>query len=289
VIRAIDLSVNLIMQTAKRLVQNLIYPVGSTATIRCGPLRGCRYVVTKQSGWSPILGRWEPEAQRLYCKLISSGETVWDLGANTGIHSLLFSQLTGHAGRVVAFEPLPINAEQLRETCELNRATNVSIVAKAVSDSLGVALFHTGRHDKQGSLVPIGNQDGNVVKVDCVTADVMLREQPPPDFVKIDIEGAESRALSGFSRVSEFNPTFAIDVHTPDEDIATTNWLSARGYRIFRLIDNAARKAGRAHGLLSPSVVREDGQPTTGSLGTVIAIHPSRSVILASAIALSQE
>ena len=278
------------MLTAKRLVQNLIYPVGSTATIRRGPLRGCRYVVTEQSGWSPILGRWEPEAQRLYCRLISGGETVWDLGANTGIHSLLFSRLVGTLGRVVAFEPLAVNAEQLRKTCELNGVTNVTVVAKAVSDSPGVAVFHTGRHDKQGSLVPLGNQDGNVVQVDCVTFDSMLREQQPPDFIKIDIEGAESRALSGFSRAAEFNPTFAIDVHTPAEDVATAGWLAARGYETFRLVDGQARKQEVTPGLpaSSPRLLR--GRRTAGgALGTVIAIHPARGATLARALELSRQ
>src|SRR5690349_4931287 len=113
------------MKTAKRLISELLYPLGSEATIRLGPLKGCRYVVTEQSGWSPVLGRWEPEAQRLYRMLVEPGEAVWDLGANTGIHTLLFARLAGNTGEVVAFEPLQVNVEQIRQTCRLNGVGNV--------------------------------------------------------------------------------------------------------------------------------------------------------------------
>src|SRR6266516_3967353 len=97
------------MKSPKRLIREFFYPLGSQATIQRGPLRGCRYMVSEQAGWSPILGRWEPEAQQVYSQLVSRNEVVWDLGANTGIHTLLFSQLVGEGGTVVAFEPLPVN------------------------------------------------------------------------------------------------------------------------------------------------------------------------------------
>jgi FkbM family methyltransferase len=266
------------MRTAKRIASEMLYPLGSEATIRLGPLKGCRYVVTEQSGWSPILGRWEPEAQRLYCEMIAPGETVWDLGANTGIHSLLFARLVGPRGRVVAFEPLQVNVHQIERTCKLNNVSNVGIVVKAVSDSSQPAQFHTGRHDKQGSLVGIGSEDGGVVEVQCTTLDQVAADGGMADFVKIDIEGAESKALNGFTSVSQSYPTFAIDLHTPEEDIAVGAWLQRNAYRCFRLSDSTARANGSTDGIVNEIPHLDRGWPEPdGIWGTVIAVHPSRN------------
>lgn len=266
------------MKTVGRFLRELVFPIGSRATIHRGPLRGCKYVVTEQSGWAPILGRWEPEAQQVYSLLIAPGEKAWDLGANTGIHSLLFSRLVGASGQVVAFEPLPVNVEQLKATCVLNNAANVKIVVKAVSDSCEPATFLLGGHDKQGSLVGIGCQTGSSVQVPCTTLDEAVSQYGNVDFMKIDIEGAESLALKGYSRVSSSYPTLAIEVHTPSEGTAVGRWLKQHCYRPFRLLDAAARAAnGKRRSLVDRSVDPDLTWPDqAGIWGTILAAHPSR-------------
>lgn len=270
------------MKSPKRLLREFLYPIGSEAIIRFGPLKGCRYVITEQSGWSPVVGRWEPEAQQLYGELIEAGNVIWDLGANTGIHSLLFARLAGPAGKVIAFEPLQVNVDQIRRTCAMNGITNVHIVAKAVAARAGSARFHIGMHDKQGSLVGIGSESGMVIEVPCTTLDEALEESGQVDFVKIDIEGAESQALEGFSKVGKANPTFAIDLHTPTQDVAVGRWLAVHGYRAFRLRDDTARAKNVGSGLVSAISRLDRGWPEDdGVWGTVIAVHPSRSGKLA--------
>lgn len=276
------------IRRAKRWFQERIYPLEEIATVRRGPLRGCRYVVSEQSGWAPILGRWEPEAQRLYVALVEAGDTVWDLGANTGIHTLLFSRSVGDSGRVVAFEPLQVNVREIQRTCELNGARNVRIVARAVSDRAGRARFLTGRHDKQGSLVGIGSEDGGSIEVECTTLDAEMEAHGAPDFVKIDIEGAESAALAGFSRAAACHPTFAIDLHTPREDRAVGAWLARHGYRVYRLRDAVARRMPGGGALLRRVGNLGEGWPhPDGMWGTVVAVHPSRGPRLAAVEALA--
>jgi FkbM family methyltransferase len=235
--------------------------------------------VTEQSGWAPILGRCEPEAQALYARLVAAGETAWDLGANTGIHTLLLSRLVGPAGRVVAFEPLEVNAAEIAQTCALNGVGNVSIARTAISDVPGRAAFMTGRHAKQGSIVGIGSGSGEVVEVECETMDDALRSHPEPAFVKVDIEGAESRALRGFSQAARIRPSLAIDLHTPSEDVAVGRWLAEQGYRVYRLLDPTARQGkSNGNGLVTPVRRMDEGWPSpTGIWGTVVAVHPNRT------------
>ena len=274
------------MSAVGRVLRRTLFPVGSVATIRRGPLRGCRYRITEEAGWAPVLGRREPEAQRAYIRLVRPGDVVWDLGANTGIHTLLFARLAGSNGQVVAFEPLHVNARQVSETCALNAMANVAVVEKAVSDSTETQVFRLGNDDKQGSLVGIGCEDGTVMEVACTTLDAFLDHARHPDFVKIDIEGAESRALRGFERVVESFPTFAIDLHTPSEDVAVGLWLRSHGYRVFRLLDGTARAHGTSAREFTsiPDLGRGWPDPD-GMWGTAIAVHPSRAALLAMVLA----
>src|SRR5438105_15799803 len=93
----------------RQIAKGVVYRPGTVATIRGGPLRGCRYVVGEDSGWAPILGRWERGAQAVYDCFVRKGDVVYDLGANTGLHSLLFSRLVGQTGSVYAFQPVVEN------------------------------------------------------------------------------------------------------------------------------------------------------------------------------------
>ncbi|MBE7170988.1 MAG: FkbM family methyltransferase [Williamsia sp.] len=223
----------------KQRVQRTIWPYGTVAKIYKGHLKGYKFLVSENSGWSPILGRWEPEAHRLFAKLIKPGQTVFDLGANNGVHSLLFSKLTGSQGKVFAFEPLPQNIAEIEKNSSLNGISNIKIVPAAVSDKDGSTTFYLGRYDKQGSLVGIGSQTGREVNVKVVTLKTFIeQEKVKPDFLKIDIEGAESSALAGLgSLIAEIKPTFFIELHTPEQDEKVGKILQQYNYKAYRLTE----------------------------------------------------
>ena len=99
---------------------------------------------------------------------------VYDLGANNGLHSLLFANLVGSNGRVFSFEPLKSNCDEIKENLSLNNIGNVEIVNAAVGDSNGETTFYLGQHDKQGSVVGIGLQTGKEEKVKIITLDSFI-------------------------------------------------------------------------------------------------------------------
>lgn len=274
---------NHVLGIAKKILKATIYRPGSIATILAGPLRGCKYAISDYSGWAPIYGGWEPEAQRAYEALVLDGQTVFDLGANTGIHSLLFAKLVGPAGRIIAFEPLPANVDEINRTISLNGVSNVTIVAKAVGSDDGVASFKVGKHGKQGSLVGIGCESGTSSEVIVITLDSFVEQSGVlPDFIKIDIEGAESRALEGFSRcVNRSFPTFAIDLHTPEQDLLVGKWLNEAGYGAYRLVRPGFRPFLKTplQEYFRPIPRMDLGWPAPdGIWGTIIAVHPKRMI-----------
>src|SRR5688572_20988587 len=52
-----------------------------------------------------LLGSFEPATVRAYRRIVKPGQTVLDIGANIGAHTLPLARLVGPGGRVIAFEP----------------------------------------------------------------------------------------------------------------------------------------------------------------------------------------
>ncbi|HZG24359.1 MAG TPA: FkbM family methyltransferase [Chitinophagaceae bacterium] len=230
------------LSTVKQSIQRAIWPYGSVTKILRGHLKGYKFFISENSGWSPILGRWEPESHEIFVRMIKPGQTVFDLGANNGIHSMLFSRLVGDTGKVFAFEPLPSNITELEKNKSLNKITNIKVVAAAVGDKDGHATFYLGNLDKQGSIVGIGSQSGREVEVKLTTLKTFIEtENVKPDFLKIDIEGAESDALKGMGDlISAIRPAFFIELHTPEQDKKVGEILQKFNYKVYRLTEKPA-------------------------------------------------
>jgi hypothetical protein len=117
-----------------------IIPQSAVVRVVQGPLRGYRWIV----GAGPHglwLGTYEGAKQKRVIQAIKKGDTVFDIGANAGIYTLLFSEYVGQYGKVHAFEPLPENLTYLRQHVGINRLQNVSIHGLAVASKAGKARF----------------------------------------------------------------------------------------------------------------------------------------------------
>ncbi|MGD8473902.1 MAG: FkbM family methyltransferase [Anaerolineae bacterium] len=198
-------------------------------------------------------------------KHISSGCAAYDIGANYGVHTLLMAKLVGPLGHVYAFEPVPEIMACLRENVRLNRFSNVTCVELALGDWTGSSGFARGTDSSSGRLLGPGSPPGGDLSVGVTTLDefVLGEGHRAPCLVKIDVEGAESRVLSGAERVLQaFHPTLLIDLHNPTEDVAVGGILLDLGYVAVRTCDGCKVR----------DLTR--GWPETDGLwGQVIAFH----------------
>jgi FkbM family methyltransferase len=227
---------DVVKRVARAVLGRTLYRVGNVATIRFGPARGLRYRIFADYGIGPVFGRWEPAAQQWLVELLALGMVAYDIGANYGIHTLLLARRVGEQGSVFAFEPDANIRAALDEAVRINRFKNVDVVPYAVSENTGRASFQRGTHAGAGHLTT-DDSACDSISVDTITLDdfVFGRKQPPPNLIKIDVEGAESSVLRGAEQVlAQFNPTLLIDLHTPWEDIAVGNVLSRHGYTAVR-------------------------------------------------------
>lgn len=67
-----------------------------------------------------MLGEYSESEARLFSALVRPGDTVLDVGANIGAHSVALASFVGPAGRVHAFEPGAETAAFLRANVALN-------------------------------------------------------------------------------------------------------------------------------------------------------------------------
>lgn len=198
-----------------------------------GRLRGKKWIVGagEHGYW---LGSYELRKRLAFEREISPGSVIYDIGANVGYFSLLASELTGHDGKVYAFEPLPRNIEFLRKHVTLNRMVNIEVIEAAVSDQGGEASFDLGASSAMGHLA-----DSGEISVRMVNLDEMFDagELQPPDYVKVDVEGAEYAVLQGARKLLEtYQPVLFLDTHEREAHGPTIARLEELGY-VFDILD----------------------------------------------------
>ncbi|HEY0975251.1 MAG TPA: FkbM family methyltransferase [Solimonas sp.] len=194
-----------------------------------GPLRGWWFSVF--SGMRFIRGTYDDEQVQMILQTLQPGDVFYDIGAHVGYYSLAASRRVGPDGRVVAFEPLPLNLRMLRGHVAANRIANIDVIAAGVSDSRGEACFDLGKGTGRGRL---GSGAGRLT-VPLVTIDELVAQGRvrPPHFIKMDIEGAELSALRGARRtLSQGLPTVMLSVHSEQLKADCSRLLQEIGYRL---------------------------------------------------------
>jgi FkbM family methyltransferase len=211
-----------------RLPLKLI-PKGLVLPIFQGRLRGKKWIVGagEHGYW---LGSYELNKRLAFERLVEPGAVVYDIGANVGYFSLLAAVLTGDAGKVYAFEPLPRNIRYLRRHVQINHLDTIEVIEAAVSDHQGEAYFDLGPSSAMGRLAA-----GGELKVQLVSLDAMLAEGrlASPDVMKVDVEGAEFDALCGARHLLEAHrPILFLDTHDRKAHHFTVTLLNEMGYRL---------------------------------------------------------
>ncbi|HXA16776.1 MAG TPA: FkbM family methyltransferase [Thermoanaerobaculia bacterium] len=214
-----------------------LLPRNAVVRIRSGTLRGWRWIAGSSTNgcW---LGTYERNTQRLFREQVHPGAVVFDIGANVGFFTLLASKLVGPAGHVHAFEPLPRNLYYLEQHVRLNEASNITVQSLAITSTTGTARFGDGENTSQGRLSNAGEIQVLTASLDDLIANGRI---PRPDFIKMDIEGAEGEALRGAARLLAGSPLIVVlSTHGYDQHELCWTILKNAGFKLDLLRDGTA-------------------------------------------------
>jgi FkbM family methyltransferase len=134
-------------------------------------------------------------------RLLDKGEVFWDIGANIGYFSLLAAAALQHSGRVIAFEPGQVSYARLLDNIGLNPFKNITTFNLAVTDREGEAALYSAAGTADGCASLYGAGPEVTAREICRTVSLdgfaPSHALPGPDFIKIDVEGAELFVLRG--------------------------------------------------------------------------------------------
>lgn len=189
----------------------------------------------------------EVETMERFRDFITPGSTIVEVGGHIGYISVFFSYLAGDKGRVIVFEPGNNNLPYIKEN--VSKLKNVMLIEKAVSDSNGTAKFYTENLSGQNNSLKPGygksvekmsyvKKEETVIEVETITLDTYFANTNiKPDFIKIDIEGAEDMAINGMKgTMSTAMPMLMIEITKNRQEVFAL--LKRSGYALFSPTSN---------------------------------------------------
>ena len=188
-------------------------------------------------------------------KEIRSDDVFYDIGADAGLYTVLVATKVPHEC-LISFEPHPLRRESLQRNLERN-GVEATIRTEALGDKSGsVKLNYAINTDETNEMAETG-PEGFSVEVNRAD-NLILEELPPPNVVKIDVEGAELSVLKGFGNILNDNSCRVIYIEVHDK---ITNFggnkkelislLNQNGYKIREILK---RQTGQTEELFIKAV-----------------------------------
>jgi FkbM family methyltransferase len=156
-----------------------------------------------------------------FAKNVARGETVIDVGGNFGQYAVLFGAVVGASGRVITFEPDRDARALMEQNLAINQlAATVTIEPLALFDTTGTHRFYS-RGDSMSSLEKsgfgrnAGLSDIRESTVHTIPLDDYLVSNglADPDWLKINVEGAEINVLRGAGRALHGKTRIVCELH----------------------------------------------------------------------------
>jgi FkbM family methyltransferase len=163
---------------------------------------------------------FEPYVIRALVENVCKGQICFEIGSWIGAYSILLSRLVGDSGQLYLFEPDPVARMACDENLHLNHCENSLLFPFAISDSKGERLLYNGGSFGNSNSSLVASAMGGPSKLEskrviaCTLDSFVEVTGRLPDFVKIDVEGAEDKVIEGGKDVlSEKGVKIVIEVH----------------------------------------------------------------------------
>lgn len=152
--------------------------------------------------------RKEPWTIRWIEEWLEPGQTLYDVGANVGAYALVAATASEGQAKVIAFEPGYATFAALCENIALNEAEESVIpLPIALSDRTSLASLTYSDRAAGRALHTFGAYSGesqaHVQPILSYALDELVEQfaLPPPNHIKLDVDGTEAEVLAGATRL----------------------------------------------------------------------------------------
>ena len=134
--------------------------------------------------------------------LIERGNVFYDIGANVGLLSVEMAKKFDDQITIVSFEPQSDLANAIAASAVLNEFDNIRVLDMLVGENEGEQELYLTSHSLHASVIPREQKARKVTKL-MGTLDRLVASGavPPPNVIKIDVEGSELAAFHGAQEV----------------------------------------------------------------------------------------
>ena len=208
-----------------------------------------------------IAGCYEPNETAFVNGFLKPGMVFVDAGANDGLYTLLASRLVGPSGQVWAFEPSEREFVRLQQNLSLNKISNVRPFRVALADINGEVELAVAEDEHAGqntlgsfsyAIQSLRKETVSVRRLDDLSSDEKINRL---DLIKVDIEGAETRLVTGASKLlSSLRPVVLFE--------ASETALQGMGSSSTQLLE-----LFRSFGYYIYSFASETGRPSAAKVG----------------------
>lgn len=217
--------------------------------------------VVKELYWTGFKG-WELTSLTLWSDLlkINDGNVVYDVGAYTGIYSLIASKFSSEL-KIYAFDIQGNTLNRLKKNCEINNFKNIELSKTACTSFNGETTFYFYKEEGIISSVAglikkeMNNLKENVKAIRLDDFKFEADDEASIGLIKIDVEDAEIETLKGMQELLlKQMPDVLIEVNNI-ENLKKVKKLFPKNYSVFD-IDEGNYKIKKLTWLNKPSKYR---------------------------------
>lgn len=190
--------------------------------------------------WRGLTNGWEKISMRLWIELSKNSEVIFDIGANTGIYSLV-SKTANPNAKVYAFEPVKRVYEKLCANTTLNNF-DVRCFELAVSNQNGEAVIydtptpHVYSVAVNKNIAKIENPIITKIKTQTLHSFILQHNINKIDLMKIDVETHEPEVLEGMQKfLGQYKPTLLIEILNDEVANKVERFVKDLGYLYFNI------------------------------------------------------